>query len=364
MKLRNVLLVDDDDYVRFCLKRMAVWGAPTGYIIAGEAENGQEALELLSKQHFDLVISDIRMPKINGVELLAKIVENKLAPSVVFLSEHSEFEYARQGLLYGLFDYLVKPVEECDMKHLLERLAKRVPTAVSASTTEITSPAATLSLRDEAVLLQEYLLSGDNRSSDMAEILADKVVKAYSDNMPKAIGILNDNLLLLAQALREELAGIDKLIHWQSGAIFEKVHGQTGAAVRNSYLASLQQVVLQLAPYVRFSKCGSLIRKANSLIIENIDRKVTLGWLAEALFVNRTYFSELFKEKTGVNVVAYIAELKMQRAKILIAQGDMRIGEIADLLGYQDTDYFSRIFKQFAGCSPTEYRKQAFRAPG
>lgn len=335
---------------------MKVWGPATGYTIAGEAENGQQALELLAERQFDLVISDIRMPKINGIELLGKIVENKLAPLVVFLSEHSEFEYARQGLLYGLFDYLVKPVEEQDMKNLLDRVAKRFPAAEPGSS-RLDS---TLLSEDEVSMLHEFFLSGDKRSTGIAELIADKVIKACREDMNQAVSILNDNLSMLSQALREDLTGIDKFINWQNGTIFEKVQGENGAAVKSSYLASLQYVELQLAPYTRLCKCGLLIRKTNRLIMENIDRNITLSSLAEALFVNRTYLSELFKEKTGLNLISYITEMKMRRAQILISKGDMRICEIADLLGYEDTEYFSRIFKQLTGCSPSGYRRQAF----
>lgn len=117
----QIMIVDDVNIARRELRRLKLWGEKTGFVISEEASNGYEALEKLRKSNIDLVITDIRMPKVDGIELLKGIVQEKLCPCVVILSDHSEFMYARQGLVLGAFDYILKPVDEEELDKLLQR---------------------------------------------------------------------------------------------------------------------------------------------------------------------------------------------------------------------------------------------------
>ncbi|HNU80766.1 MAG TPA: response regulator, partial [Bacillota bacterium] len=74
----RIMIVDDVDIVRKELKRLKLWGDKTGFVISGEACNGHEALEKLEESKFDMVITDIRMPKVDGMELLKEITRRKL----------------------------------------------------------------------------------------------------------------------------------------------------------------------------------------------------------------------------------------------------------------------------------------------
>ncbi|HWQ79702.1 MAG TPA: response regulator, partial [Anaerovoracaceae bacterium] len=118
----KALLVDDREIFIMELERLRIWGNASGLEVAGRAPNGVEALRLLRANAYDLVITDIRMPKLDGIGLLQEIKKEDLCPCVVLLSEHSEFEYARSGLVLGAFDYLIKPVEEQKIEQLLFRV--------------------------------------------------------------------------------------------------------------------------------------------------------------------------------------------------------------------------------------------------
>lgn len=107
----NVLLVEDDSTLRFIYSKMKTW-TECGFMIAKQASNGKDALEILRKENFDLIFTDIRMPFVDGIEMLRKLSENDNTIPVIFASSYDEFEYARQGLILGAFDYLLKPVDE------------------------------------------------------------------------------------------------------------------------------------------------------------------------------------------------------------------------------------------------------------
>ena len=118
----QVLLIDDEPWALYGLKTLIDWEA-LGYRIAGEAENGLKAMELLNKGNIDVVISDIRMPGMDGIQLMETIQEEKLPVEVILVSGYSEFEYARKAVRYGAFDYLLKQVSAAELTDVLRRLS-------------------------------------------------------------------------------------------------------------------------------------------------------------------------------------------------------------------------------------------------
>ncbi|WP_219836902.1 response regulator transcription factor [Paenibacillus sp. R14(2021)] len=117
----DVLIVDDEPIARQSLRYLADWER-LGFKVRAEAEDGLQALTLLKECRFALVLTDIRMPTMNGLELIAALREFSDA-QVVIMSGYDDFEYAREGLKLGVKDYLLKPVDEDELEQLLERLA-------------------------------------------------------------------------------------------------------------------------------------------------------------------------------------------------------------------------------------------------
>jgi two-component system response regulator YesN len=120
----DVLIVDDEPVARESLRYLIEW-EEHGFAIRAEAANGQQALELLRERHFALVLTDIRMPTMNGLDLIARMKGVADCP-VVILSGYDDFEYARQGLKLGAKEYLLKPVDEDELIATLRRTAEEL----------------------------------------------------------------------------------------------------------------------------------------------------------------------------------------------------------------------------------------------
>ena len=105
----KVLLVDDEAIIVKGLRRLIDWGA-MGIQVVGEATDGETALALIDQTKPDLVVSDIRMPKLSGLDVLAEVQGMEDPPRFIFISGYGEFEYARRALAGGAVDYLLKPV--------------------------------------------------------------------------------------------------------------------------------------------------------------------------------------------------------------------------------------------------------------
>ncbi len=119
--MTKVLIVDDEKYVRMGIKSDTDW-ALIGCEVVAEASNGQMGLEMADEYRPDLVISDIRMPKMDGIEMAGKLLEKYPDMKVIFLTAYSEFEYARAAVRMGVSDYLLKPFKDGELEGSIQRL--------------------------------------------------------------------------------------------------------------------------------------------------------------------------------------------------------------------------------------------------
>lgn len=121
----KVLVVDDEMFVRKGLVMETDWKA-LGFVVAAEAENGLEALDAVHKYQPDLIICDIRMPKMTGLEMLKVLRSEGNQVHVIFLTAYSEFEYAKEALKLYAFDYLLKPFEDGELEAAVTRAKKAI----------------------------------------------------------------------------------------------------------------------------------------------------------------------------------------------------------------------------------------------
>ncbi|MFB5198310.1 helix-turn-helix domain-containing protein [Neobacillus sp. KR4-4] len=100
------------------------------------------------------------------------------------------------------------------------------------------------------------------------------------------------------------------------------------------------------------------IMKAKKWINENLSKKITLQDISDYIYMNPTYFCQYFKKQTGKTVFDYITDLRLETAKELLFEQDLKVIDIAQLVGYQDPKHFSRLFKQRWGSLPSEFKKK------
>jgi AraC-like DNA-binding protein len=103
---------------------------------------------------------------------------------------------------------------------------------------------------------------------------------------------------------------------------------------------------------------AAALRKAESFILENYTRKISLKEIAAVAGLSPPYFSTIFKEEMGENLSKYLNRLRVEKASRLLLDTDMSLSEIAARCCFEDQSWFSKIFKAFTGISPGKYRNQ------
>ncbi len=121
--MNKVVLVDDEIYARQGLKKLIDW-EQYGFKVCEEAENGEEALRVIQSTNPDLIVTDIRMPVLDGLELIRSVREsgNKYAKFII-ISGYNDFKYAQQAIKFGVQDFILKPIDEEELKSALNNLS-------------------------------------------------------------------------------------------------------------------------------------------------------------------------------------------------------------------------------------------------
>ncbi|MBR2187864.1 MAG: response regulator [Eubacterium sp.] len=120
----RVIIADDEEKICKLIQILVDWEAK-GLEIAGVAHDGREALELVKEQGADIIITDIRMPELNGLDLVEAIKNARPDISCVIISGYQEFEYARRALQYGVEEYLLKPIREEELNRVLDEIISK-----------------------------------------------------------------------------------------------------------------------------------------------------------------------------------------------------------------------------------------------
>ncbi|WP_088102738.1 response regulator [Halalkalibacter urbisdiaboli] len=120
--MNKVVIVDDEMFVRKGIINLIDWNK-LGYEVVGEADNGEDAIKIINDLKPDVVITDIRMPVVDGLELIKKVKKMNEHINFIIISGYNDFSYAQQAVRYGVFDFILKPVDKEEFEEVLENLA-------------------------------------------------------------------------------------------------------------------------------------------------------------------------------------------------------------------------------------------------
>ena len=121
MRIFSIILADDEQKILYGMQRGIDWES-LGFTVVGTAQNGKEVLEMMDELHPNLVISDIKMPFMDGLELAKNIHENYMNTKVILFSGWDDFTYARLAISYGVSEYVMKPIDYEEMQSLLKKM--------------------------------------------------------------------------------------------------------------------------------------------------------------------------------------------------------------------------------------------------
>lgn len=409
----KVFLVDDEIVIREGIRESFPWDE-TPYDLVGEAPDGEMALPMIRDTNPDIVITDIKMPFMDGLEL-CKVLRTQMPwIGIIVLSGYDEFEYARQCIQLGVREYLLKPISSTDLKEALDKIGKQI-TEERKSLEHASSLRARMG--NDGKFVKEKLI-GSLFSDEAAPEDAVTVLKQLSgmgcpvpapfyvvidaaftptgtgqdaiyiltessngtvNSSPGRAGtrllVLGDTVedteekaYAMATSLVQELerSGCSE-IRIGIGEIVDKpediIHSfKTARHIRHLLVERKEEGALILGEREMGEvneDMPSVINEAKLYMSQNFSNpNLMLPDVAGVVNMSKSRFSAVFSQYTGQTFTEYLIYLRLNKAKELLKTTNYKNSQIADEIGYNDSHYFSYIFKKNTGMTPSEYRMQ------
>lgn len=340
----NVQIVDDEPIVRLGLRKLIPW-EELGFHVVCEAQNGKEALAQLDEYQIDLIITDIEMPFMDGIEYIRKIRELKGKQTIVVLTAHAEFDYARIAIKYGVTEYILKPIVEEQIINILEKIKENIGIFMNRHFT-----------REQDNKLVEAVLLTDKQAFTLLEEIIEEEKELGSDDFSGTCFRFAYILEEIAQAVEKKYQNLNKLEKLDLYLEMSQKKYITKTTLINEFKNEVERLFSILEQYMLVYK-DNIVRQACQYVVENVDDKISLTTISNTLGISKNYFCSLFKQETGENFLNFVTNTKMNRAKYLLKEKNMRVYEVCNFLGYTDTTYFTKLFKKHVGMTPNKYRK-------
>lgn len=383
----NILVVDDEDVIRSGIERTINRSFPEHRIFL--ATNPAEAIQQLNSEAIDLVLTDVRMPGMTGLELMEISRRSHAHVKWVVISAYSEFAYAKEAVHLGAKEYLLKPIGKDILISMISKLGDEIARENELSK-DVHLLKGNLRFLREAVFARwasgldlggidlkpfienhpYFQLLMIKMESDLdvrvEHFIVENVLTELIESMGRGfvasidgkslLGLVTlseeSSMLQLVEQLRSHLKRYVKapfqVLHTDRISDFAKVP----AEVQSMRKASASQV------YDHYASGGDQsIEVAFQYIKTHFHTELSLEKVAAIVYLNPVYFSQLFKQKTGSGFKEYITHLRLERAMELLRTSDLKITDISERVGYPDMRHFSQIFRKKNGNTPSEYRR-------
>lgn len=371
----KVLIADDELIVRKGLIATVEW-EKFGMEVVADAPNGQKAWELFQQHSPEVVVTDIVMPEMNGIELARNIKQSSPTTKILLLSCHRDFTFAQEGMNIGASGYILKTAfEDQQFEEYLLRIEHEINHANIRKS------------YDSSFLAKEFyewlcdfensfhMLVGELFSNDWnwmenpyyiyflnglnsSEIFHEK--RFFEEKPFAKISCGQDQAYVFIPEMSKpdfehflvEARSIDSSFGWMeygpNRGMNEWMDGVTNLYRRFKFERQFK---------VSMEDWPLPIRKAVQIIIKDLEQSFSSSDIANEVGLSRSHFSTMFKKTTGESFITFTEKLKVKAACELLENTLLPLQEIGEKIGIQDGKYFSKWFKKCMGKTPSEYRQ-------
>lgn len=330
----HVLIADDEPLMRQALEVMI--SKVEGFEVSYSVGFGELAVEICKNNKIDIVFMDIMMPGKSGIECSKKIYEHNPKITIFIVSSYNSFEFAIEALNTKVEAYISKPVSFSKIEELLNNY-------VMENT-----------LANEKSELDKY--------EDLFSIIQEKDFKKVYYDIPKIV----EDICLAKKAdkkiLKECFTNLGQLLINSTSYKEEKRVNELfpieGFLIKDDkffefWIFKIMNYVFQQNSIKKYD----LLEKVFDYIENHIEEEIGLNEIINNCSVSQGHLSRIFKKQFNVSVMEYLHMRKMYMAKSYFCFTDLKITDVAFRLGYNESSYFSKVFKKYENITVYQYKK-------
>lgn len=390
----SLIIIDDEEFITTSLSKYITKYHPS-FLVKGTFTDAERALAFLLENPVDIMITDILMPNMDGLELIKRV--RKLLPEITILiiSSYSEFEYAQKACAYNVKNYLLKPVDYQELSENLDTIALQLQetqpldicaeediqlffidllSRIITDKDELHRRLSKLPLAEEGNQYKGCLISItlDNNTYHQWKYGIDTISTALLNNVRMHLPEYECYylyrhhtcyffIILSPQNIpafsTEELAQkLYETMQWNSNIKTTATFYSIEALMSTSGF-SVPAASIHHPKDSESLEDSEVISRAIGYIWNHYAENLSREDVANAVYLDSSYFSRFFKQKTGMSFISYLTTVRMEKATELL-KTQMNISDIAAAVGYLHRNRFITNFRQYSGYTPTEYRKK------
>jgi two-component system response regulator YesN len=371
----KVFVVEDEVVLRKGIRQNVKW-EDTNFTFTGDAADGEEALPLIREIRPDILITDIKMPFMDGLEL-SKIVKGEMPDTkIIVLTGYDEFDFAREALSIGVSEYLLKPFSSSKLLEVLDKAADGIKSEKVSKIRDYEKYVLEKNIvnnydKEEAFSVNEMHKYDESFINDFIRLGTAEQIEAFLDEYLKRIG--TDavrsylytyysfmNIVIISSKFIKELGGDINIVIPETKELENLCLNLDSIDDLRKYVKKVISFVIDFRDDKKLNKYADIIIESKDYIGKNY-AKFDLSLSSVATYVNMSpnHFSMIFKQETGESFIEYLTNFRIKKAMEILQTSSRRSLEIAAAVGYSDPHYFSHLFKKMVNCTPTEFRNRS-----
>ena len=335
----KMIIVDDEKIIRETIYSIIDW-ASIGIEVVAVCKDGIEAFDSIVDEYPDIVMTDIKMPGLSGLDLIQKVQEAELSMEFVILSGYGEFEFAQTAMKYGVKHYLLKPSNEKEIIQVMQ--------------------ACTVTCQEKIAARVDCLMAELFATEECADKKTQSKFFAQLSNQQDVSLAKTQMIKMLMEAAKKEIYALNKV---QMTEDIMVINGCNDMSTLIPCAEAIMTRIFSTEPQHKYIDC---VEKVVEYVGAHLsDSNLSLKWIAENyLYMNADYVSKQFVRQTGSKFSSYLTELRIQEAKKLLLEENLDSPyAVAEKVGFgNNPQYFSQIFKKYTKLSPSAYIKMMTEA--
>lgn len=333
----HILVAEDEPWIRSSVVEMVNRIGEETFTVS-QATNGEEAWALIQESWPTVLITDIMMPMMDGLSLIQKIHEYGIPMAFIIISGYDNFQYAQKAIRYGVTEYLLKPVDLDQLREALRRSEQSIG-----------------SLKE----ISQYMSRFQQLVNSLGEITPQTAGRKMSDLIHSVLRLKHLNpaaRLNLLRIFEWKLTGLVKELSPGQALPSIPADAEDTAIIR--HFDQLAMLLIMHSAEQNKADTTLMTKRVCDYIQTHYKKDISLTEMAQYANMSISYFSSWFKRCTGRTLVQYIQEVRIEKAKQLLLETQLKNYEIAEQVGFATQPYFIRVFKNTVGVSPNLFRKR------